>query len=79
MGEWINIPSHRVLRLSKWEFERDFFCLDEEGKEYKPSLGSMFSPFRIYRRADMMMFLKPKHIPMFEDYNNMITLEPYHG
>ena len=81
MGEWLEIPSHRVLKLSRQEFVSGFKAVNENGFPIDVLSMSFLKNeiYRIYRIADNAMFVVPKFLPMFEDCNSMITVEPYYG
>lgn len=85
--EWVNVPSHRVLKVTRQEFIAEFFIVDEHG--YRIDISSLpyraKEIYRIYREKDKMMFIAPKFLPMLvgdlhrADDMHAVILEPYYG
>jgi len=81
MAEWLEIPAHRVLKLSRQEFVSGFKAVNENGFPIDVLSINFLQReiYRIYRTVDNAMFVVPRFMPMFEDCGSMITLEPYYG
>jgi len=73
MGEWIDIPAYRVLRLSKSEFDDGFECLDANGSVIHN--GRHAEAALIVRKKDGKLFRVPRYHVLVENYGVMMYLE----
>jgi hypothetical protein len=75
VSTWIEVPSHRVLKVTHEEFERDFVRYNPDGN----ICGQYDITYRIYRKSDLMQFIEPRFHHRIEDCGNIVFLEPYFG
>ena len=71
MAEWIEIPAHRVLKVSRLELRRDFQLINENGMPVKEN----DLIYRIIRHLDEKMFKLPRYHCWTEFDNDFHYLE----
>lgn len=71
MSEWIDIPSHRVLRVSHEELHEHFELYNEDGGEVFRGVAA----YRYLRRKDRKVFCRARWQPRDGELMAWLTLE----
>jgi hypothetical protein len=71
--EWIDVPAHRVLKVTDAQLWHDFTLVDENGVEM--SKEGVRTVYRIVRNKDRKMFCMPRFHRTEEDFGKFFFLE----
>jgi hypothetical protein len=69
--EWIEVPAHRILKVSRHQLINDFDSYDHNGN-CPPDTGAMI--FYVYRRSDRKRF-KPARFAQADNCGDFVYLE----